>query len=300
MMIGHTALLAASSEVAAASEVAAETAAVAAEAARAAAGAAVQVPAGNILGILFSLAVTWGIPILLMVLIRRKYRADIVSFVLGCGSFFLFAMLLEQLLHMAVLLRMGGISGFLRENLWMYALYAGLAAGIFEETGRFLTMRFLMKKNLTRENALMYGAGHGGMEAVLILGVASINNLVNALLLNSGSLMESLASDPNAGQMLEALSPLGTLPAWQFFLGGGERILAVALQIALSLFVYRAVKDRRRWFFYPLAILIHAALDMAVVLTANQGRLLQAELLTLLGTLIVSWAAWRFAWKSGE
>ncbi len=145
----------------------------------------------------------------------------------------------------------------------------------------------------------MYGAGHGGMEAVLILGVASINNLVNALLLNSGALMESLASDPNARQALEALSPLGTLPAWQFFLGGGERISAIALQIALSLFVYRAVSDRRKWF-YSLAILIHGALDMAVVLAANHGWLVQAELITLAGTLAVSWAAWRFAWKGGE
>lgn len=290
MMLGHTAGLAEAAAEVAAAEMAAE----------AAAGLAIQVPTANILGILFSLAVAWGIPFLLMAVIRRRWRADIFPFVLGCGSFFLFAMLLEQMLHMAVLLRMGSFSELLRENLWLYALYAGAAAGIFEETGRFLTMRIFMKKNLTRENALMYGAGHGGMEAVLILGVASINNLVNALLLNSGALMESLASDPNARQALEALSPLGTVPAWQFFLGGGERISAIALQIALSLFVYRAVSDRRKWFFYPLAILIHGALDMAVVLAANHGWLVQAELITLAGTLAVSWAAWRFAWKGGE
>ena len=62
-------------------------------------------------------------------------------------------MLLEQLMHSLVLLKMGPVSKALSENLWLYALYGGLAAGLFEETGRYLTMRFLMKGKWTRENA---------------------------------------------------------------------------------------------------------------------------------------------------
>ena len=82
---------------------------------------------------------------------------------------------------------MGPVSKALSENLWLYALYGGLAAGLFEETGRYLTMRFLMKGKWTRENALMYGAGHGGLEAVLILGMASVNNLLYSVMINTGS-----------------------------------------------------------------------------------------------------------------
>lgn len=253
----------------------------------------VTVPTGNIVGMVFSLVVGWGLPIALCIWIRRKYKADLTAFFLGCGTYFVFAMVLEQVLHAVVLLRLGGVSEALKNNIWLYALYGGLAAGVFEETGRFLTMRYLMRKNLTLENALMYGAGHGGFEAMLVLGITSINNLVNAFLLNSGVFTAALSENVNVQQALEAVAPLATLPAWQFFLGGIERIMAVALQIALSLIIYQAVSRRKRRYLYPVAILFHALIDMAVLVVANHGYLIYAEAVTLAGTAAVCWFSWR-------
>lgn len=257
----------------------------------------VQVPLGNIAGMVFSLAVGWGLPIALCIVIRRRWKADFGAFLLGCGGFFLFAMVLEQLLHMLVLFHAGALSQAIKDNLWLYAIYGGLAAGVFEETGRYVIMRFLMRQNLSRENALMYGAGHGGLEAVLILGVTSINNLASAFLLNSGGLAAALPGEADAAGVLERLTPLATLPAWQFFLGGAERILAVALQLALSLFVYQAVKEKETWYFFPLAIVLHMLVDAVVVLAANRGSLVAAEAVMLAGTAVIGFLAWRFAWK---
>ena len=48
-------------------------------------------------------------------------------------------------------------------NIWFYALYGGIAAGVFEETGRFTAMKFWMKKSLSKESSFMYGVGHGGI-----------------------------------------------------------------------------------------------------------------------------------------
>lgn len=254
---------------------------------------ALTVPAGNLAGMVFSLIVAVGVPIALCILIRKKLKADILPFFLGAGVFFLFAMLLEQLLHMAVLLHMGSISEMLKDNLWLFAIYGGLAAGVFEETGRFLCMKFLMKKSLNRANAVMYGAGHGGLEAILILGMASINNLVSAVLLNTGAFTEVLAENVDARQALEALSPLAMLPAWQFFLGGIERLMAMALQIALSLLVFQAVRERRSRYLYPVAILLHALVNGVVVMIANHGSLVLAEVATLAGTLLIGTFAWK-------
>lgn len=255
------------------------------------------VPAGSIAGMVFSLFVAIGVPIALCILIRKKLKADIAPFFFGAGVFFVFAMFLEQLLHMAVLLKPGAVSEALKQNIWLYAVYGGLAAGIFEETGRFLCMKFLMKRNLTRENALMYGAGHGGFEAMLLLGVASVNNLVNSLFLNSGAFAEALSADVDLEMALEAVSPLATIPSWQFFLGGAERLMAMALQIALSLLVFQAVKERRSRYLYLVAVFIHAAVNTLVVVIANHGSLLFAELVTLVGTLLACTLAWRTAWK---
>ncbi|MGN0158275.1 MAG: YhfC family intramembrane metalloprotease [Brotaphodocola sp.] len=250
-----------------------------------------QVPAGNLIGILFSLAVSWGVPTALAVYFYKKKRADIFPFFVGCASFFIFAMLLEQLMHMLVLRNLGSISQMLQDNLILYALYGGLAAGVFEETGRFLSMKYVMKKSLTHENALMYGAGHGGMEAVLILGMASFNNLISTIMINSGRLVSSLAEGSDVDAILTRLSPLWTLPAWQFFMGGIERIMAMVIHVALSVLVYHSVKEKQNRWLYPAAILLHAGINFSVIVVANHGSLVLAESITLLGTLLVCWIA---------
>ncbi len=255
-----------------------------------------QVPVGSLMGIIFSLAVSWGVPIALCVYFHRKKKTGIYPFFVGCGSFFVFAMLLEQLTHMLVLKNLGSVSKMIQENLILYALYGGLAAGLFEETGRFLSMKYLMKKNLTRGNAMMYGAGHGGMEAILILGFASFNNLISAVMVNTGNLVSSLAEGSDVDAIIANLSPLWTLPSWQFFMGGIERLMAMSLHIALSVLVYQSVRNKKKLWYYPIAVLLHAMINTVVILAANHGSLLLTEVLNLAGTFLVC----RFAVKSDE
>ena len=51
----------------------------------------------------------------------------------GAAVFVLFVLVLESGMHALVF----GISGEgITKNIWIYALYGGLAAGLFEETGR--------------------------------------------------------------------------------------------------------------------------------------------------------------------
>ena len=94
-------------------------------------------------------------------------------------------------------------------------------AAAFEETGRYFAMRFVLRR-LDGKNALMYGAGHGGVEAMLLLGLTSINNIVNSTLINSGSLpgvLEGL-DEATTQTVLEGVSQLWTAPSYLFFIGG--------------------------------------------------------------------------------
>ena len=204
-------------------------------------------------------------------------RAYIQRKGIGAATFFLFAMVLEQILH-AVVLGVGGerITG----NIWIYGLYGGLAAGLFEEVGRFVAMRFAMKKQLSLPNALMYGVGHGGIEAILIVGLASVSNLVTSIMINAGTLEASLGALDQATKeaTLTQLSALWTTPSYQFFLSGIERIVAVTLHIALSVLVFQAVKlgKKRYWF---LAFAIHVGVDFATVIAANYLNLVLVEVM---------------------
>ena len=105
----------------------------------------------------------------------------------------LFAFILESGLHNLVFSSPAGPA--IRNNIWLYALDGGFMAGLFEETGRYLAFAFALKKYRAKNvNALMYGAGHGGFEAIVITGFTMINNITWSLMINNGSISTLLGS----------------------------------------------------------------------------------------------------------
>ena len=104
----------------------------------------------------------------------KKYNVKVRTILIGTGVFVLFALVLETILHQVVL--KGAIGPTITGNVWYYALYGGLAAGIFEETGRFLAMKFLLKDEPQgARTAVAYVIGHGGIEMLIIFGVSMVS-----------------------------------------------------------------------------------------------------------------------------
>ena len=220
-----------------------------------------------IAGVICSVVLSMGVPIALFIAGKVKLKARISSFFIGAGTYLLFAMLLEQLLHVLVI-QFCGLNAQSRP--WLYYVYAALAAAVFEETGRLIAMKFWMKKWLDFPNALMYGIGHGGVEAILLGGLSGISNLVSMLMINSGAMQNTLAALPaeSANQTVSQLSALWTTPAPLFFVSGIERISAIILHIGLSLLIYQAVKAgkcRTAAFTAVLAYGIHFIVDFFAV-----------------------------------
>ncbi len=245
------------------------------------------VSAASMAGMGFSLAVSVLGPVVLAIVLWRKKRASWVSFLIGCGTFIVFALTLEQLLHIVVFSAFGGL---LQNSLLLYALYGGLAAAAFEECGRLLAMKFLMKNRLDGGNALMYGAGHGGAEAILIMGITSVNNLLSSMMINGGGIDQALAQlEPELQTATYGqLSTLWLTPAYQFYLGGVERISAMALQLCLSVLVYKAVKSGRKKFF-AAAFAVHFLMDFLTVIAAASLPVWAVEAALLLFTVLIVW-----------
>ncbi len=235
---------------------------------------------------IFTLVVSIGVPIVLMIVWKVKTKASLVPFVIGAGTFIVFALILESIMHQIVL---GATGDSITGNVWLYALYGGLAAGVFEETGRLVSMKFLMKKSLSKENGIMYGIGHGGIEAIIIIGLSYISNLAMTFVINSGMVDTIKTGIPEADQaVMQAVDALVTTPAWQFACAGIERVSAITLHICLSYFVYRAVKDSK-WIYYILAVAIHAFVDAGTVLLlgTSAGVLLVEVLLIVFDVILV-------------
>lgn len=255
------------------------------------------VSVASMIGMGVSMLLSMGIPVGLLIYGKVKKDAKFSSFFIGAGTFFVFAMVLEQILHMVVL---GGFPD-IQNNIWLYGLYGAAAAAVFEETGRFVAMKFLMKKNLDFKNGFMYGVGHGGIEAILIGGMSGISNLMTSVMINSGTLQKSLEvlDDATKEATLQQISALWTSDSYLFYISGIERAFAIFLQIGLSVLVYLAVK-KGKWGCLALAYVLHFAVDFVAVVSAKYINVIFVEVIIMVFAIAVLLLARALAKKYPE
>ena len=195
----------------------------------------------------------------------KTRKEKITTMLLGAAGFFVFALILESLVHVIVLQAFPIIF----EKTALYTIYGALMAGLFEETARFLIFKFLLKKRTNRETSISYGIGHGGFEAFIFLAYAGVQYLIYAVLIDQGQLQSMIDAAAQAGTDTSALEALpdqiAALTAGAVAWGCFERVSAMMIHIALSVVVFYGVK-KHKISLYFLAILLHALFDVPAAL----------------------------------
>ena len=145
---------------------------------------------------------------------------------------------------------------------------AVLTSGLFEEGTRWVVLRFWARRVRTWPEGVAFGLGHGGIEAILILGASAVNGVV--LLATAESVRGSVAaSAPEQLPALEAqIAAFRDLTFGTAALGLWERVLAIVVHVACTLLVLRAVRDRRPVLLLG-AMVLHCALNAVTVATAQ-------------------------------
>ena len=222
-------------------------------------------------------------------ILRWKKRTGGSLWVVAAGAlgFFLFVTLLEGAAHR--LLFAGPRRLWLLARPWRFALYGCAMAGIFEECGRYLLFRTLLKKQRDPSAALGAGLGHGCLEVLLHTALPLAACLAVGLLYRQGG--EGAAAQ--AGPLYR--TALG-FTFWQGFFTLAERILAVVLHVSLSVVVFEAARENRPTRLLE-AILLHGLADVPAALY-QYGLIglglteLLFFLLVLRGTVPAARAAW--------
>ena len=211
------------------------------------------------------LALNFLLMILLPILLGRwiAVRRRVGWGLFGIGAV---AFILSQVGHLPFnWLILQQLGWFPPENLPLYALFLGLSAGTFEGVARYLTFRFWAKDARSWGQGLMVGAGHGGIEAILVGGLGMINFVILLGLKNGQfqGIRAAIPADqlPLLEQQIEGM--LG-IPMWMALFGALERVFALLLHLAASLLVMQVfVRGQRRWLL--AAIGWHALIDGVLV-----------------------------------
>ncbi|HDR9586216.1 TPA: YhfC family intramembrane metalloprotease [Burkholderia stabilis] len=196
-------------------------------------------------------------PALLAAAWRRRTHVPFRVFFYGMLTFFVFQPVL-RLSWQAPLFH-----ALARDPRWHLPMlvFAAFTAGLFEECGRWVAFRYLLPKRRDAQAAVMLGLGHGGLEAMLLVGVGFLALGTGYLLAHAGVVvpegMQSLIGSQFAGMTLA--SP---------FLALLERVSALAAHVGLSLIVLQAfVRGTKRWLAYAIAI--HFLFDLVAVLLSQ-------------------------------
>lgn len=222
-----------------------------------------------------------AVPVCLAVWLVRKYRARLSTILIGAGTFIVFALVLESIMHQLVLKGPNGPA--IMGNTLLFAVYGGLAAGVFEETGRFISMKFLLKKEpSTALPGIAYGIGHGGAEMLILFGITMISNFVVSALINAGlsGILFAKVPEDAAAQLQAQLNQLQTVGAGTLLIGLWERISALVLHLGLSMLVWVAVRKGGKWLWlFPAAVALHAIVDAGVVMLQKSVGMVPLELI---------------------
>jgi len=211
--------------------------------------------AANIVSIAFVILY----PLVLAVVANRRLKVSWKYFAYGALIFFVFQLITRvpavQVIQAAITPQLETSPALLYT--WLAILV--LTAGLFEEVGRYVAFRWLMRREeKTWNKAVMYGLGHGGLESILLVGGLAILSLINVIVLSSIGLNAIPATQ--RAQAAQLLAVVGAQPAWFPLLAAWERLWTVPIQIALSVLVLQVFRRNNiAWLW--LAILAHAIVD---------------------------------------
>ena len=197
---------------------------------------------------------------------RRKHREQtkISWLIAGAAGFVISARMLEVGVHYFCIVADNPVSRFINGNTAAFVIYGITMAGIFEECGRLIILKYILKKDRTRENAVIYGIGHGGIEILTVLLPAMILYLAIAVMFSQGDTEAALKTlnitEETATAALPSVQAAAAFDYAMMAMNVMERLLAMLIHIGLTVIVYYSVVNAKK-LCLPAAILLHMLAD---------------------------------------
>jgi len=191
-----------------------------------------------------------------------------------------------------IVFKLVGWNGTLPEGaaLIYFSIFLGLSAGVFEETTRYLAYRYRLTSPASRtfQSALMFGAGHGGIESILLVGLGGIGQLIAMTVLRKKDLDTMDIPAEQIELLRKQIHDYWSFPWYGVLLADIERIFTMIVHVAMTVMVlqcFRNSQSTSRLSMLFLAILWHAGLDALAVMFVTMYSVYMTELLVAIWAL---------------
>lgn len=192
----------------------------------------------NIIAYGFTLLVSLLLPLFISIYLIIRSKSYFKPIIVGVLTFLIFQVFTRIYILQVILPTQVWYILFTYEYPILYAFLLSLTAGLFEEIGRYIMMKYILRK-MDIKKALAFGLGHGGIEAILFVGIALV--LTNPMLIDSQQLLMS----------------------------GLERFSAIIFHLGFSVLVYQMIFKSKK-FNLLYAISLHTLVNfVSVVLMMN-------------------------------
>lgn len=192
----------------------------------------------NIIAYGFTLLVSLLLPLFISIYLIIRSKSYFKPILVGVLTFLIFQVFTRIYILQVILPTQVWYILFTYDYPILYAFLLSLTAGLFEEIGRYIMMKYILRK-MDIKKALAFGLGHGGIEAILFVGIALV--LTNPMLIDSQQLLMS----------------------------GLERFSAIIFHLGFSVLVYQMIFKSKK-FNLLYAISLHTLVNfVSVVLMMN-------------------------------
>ncbi len=223
------------------------------------------VGAGTIAAVCVTLCICLILPLIIYIVygVKNKGKGVWSAWLLGAAGFFVMQIIIRVPILNVLSLNEGFLS-FAKNHYGWYCLLLAFTAALFELIGRYAVAK-IMSKNLTFERGIAAGLGHGGIEAMVLIGMTYINNLIYIMMINTGTfdtmVEQTAALGVDTSSLIVVKESLLSTGSAVFLLAGYERILTMIFHTAMSLVVCYFVSRKKDFVGIGICLLCHWLMD---------------------------------------
>ncbi len=241
--------------------------------------------------------ICFAAPIGVAIYMRKVFYAEKSPFAAGMVLYLVFITVGKYFVDKALF----GLTG-LGGNLWAYAGISGFTTALLGCAARLVGFGACMPQNheTERENAIMFGAGYGGIEIIIAIGINMLSYFVFSLIFNYNP--DYLLGGANRSeweeiqQFLCNLSPVTVL--WFTI----ESLVRLSLQIEISILMFTYVRNRN-FLYFGLVFVLQWFIGTILILSNSIMSLVVTEIILALLAVGVGWltrAIYRTKLKTSE